>query len=90
MKITIDRNLCEHALPDCERYFARFVQNPNGMERLCIAEYEDDHDPTLHLVMRYDGHEETLVIPPEDRTLIASAGWSLFVKVKPKFYREAK
>lgn len=88
MKVVIDRGLCDHVLSECERCFARFVSNPLGVDRSCITEFEDDGDPTLHLTLRYDGMEEVLVIPPEQRELVASEGWSQFVKVKPKYYRE--
>jgi hypothetical protein len=88
MKVTIDRNLCDHVLPECERCFARFVSNPESVDKLCITEYLDDGDPTLYLTLRYDGQEENLLLSPEERELVASEGWSQFVRVKPKFYRE--
>jgi hypothetical protein len=87
MKVTIDRNLCDHVLPECERCFARFVRYPEGEDRLCITEYVDDGDPTLTLTLRYDDQEEVLVVPPDQRELVISEGWSSFVKVPPKFYR---
>ena len=88
MKVTIDRRLCNHVLSECERCFARFVRNPQSEDRLCITEYVDDGDPTLILTLRYDDQEEALVLSPEERELVASEGWSRFVKVQPKFYRE--
>jgi len=88
MKVTIDRNLCDHVLPACEQCFARFVLNPMGEDRPCITEYVDDDDPILRLTLRYDGQEETLVLSPEEREAVAEDGWSRFVKVQPKFYRE--
>jgi len=88
MKVTIDRNLCDHVLSECERCFARFVRNPLGEDRPCITEYIDDGDPTLYLTIKYDRQEEVLVLSPEQRELVASEGWSQFVKVGPEFYRE--
>lgn len=88
MKVTIDRSLCNHVLSECERCFARFVKNPDGADRMCITEYEDDGDPTLTLTLRYDGLEEVLVLSPEERENVAIEGWSSYVKVPPKFYRE--
>jgi hypothetical protein len=88
MKVTIDRTLCDHVLPECERCFARFVRNPEGVDRCCITEYVDDAEPTLTLTLKYDGHEEVLALSPEERELVVSEGWSRFVKVPPKFYRE--
>jgi len=86
MKVTIDRNLCDHVLSECEQCFARFVRNPEGEDRLCITEYVEDGDPTLVLTLRYDGEQEVLVIPPEERELVASVGWSKYVKGTPSFY----
>ena len=88
MKVTIDRRLCDHVLSECERCFARFVLNPEGEDRTCITDYVEDGDSNLTLTLKYDGLEEVLVIPPEKRELVASEGWSQFVKVQPKFYRE--
>lgn len=87
MKVTIDRNLCDHVLPECERCFARFIGNPESTDRYCITEYVDDHDPILTLTLRYDGLEEVLQLTPEQRALVVTEGWSQFVKVPPKFYR---
>ena len=88
MRVTIDRNHCDHVLSECERCFARFIRNPEGEDRACIVEYVEDGDLLLTLTLRYDGQEEVMVIPPEKRELVADEGWSNFVKVKPKFYRE--
>jgi hypothetical protein len=88
MKVTIDRSLCNHALSECERCFARFVSNPEGEDRMCITEYIEDDDPILTLTLKYDGYEEVLSLTPEQRKLAASEGWSQFVKVKPRFYKE--
>jgi hypothetical protein len=88
MKVTIDRNLCNHALSECERCFARFISNPEGGDRMCITNYLEDNDLVLTLTLKYDGHEEVLNLTPEQRQLVASEGWSQFVKIKPQFYRE--
>ena len=88
MKVTIDRSLCDHVLPECERCFARFVKNPDSVDRVCITDYVEDDDPALTLTLRYDGLEEVLVLAPHEREAVALDGWSSFVKVKPKFYRE--
>jgi hypothetical protein len=88
MKVTIDRSLCDHALSECERCFARFLRNPMGEDRYCITEYEEDDDETLILTLKYDGLVEVLHLSPEQRELVANEGWSQFVKVRPRFYRE--
>jgi hypothetical protein len=88
MKVTIDRRLCDHVLSECEQCFAHFIKNPMGTDRYCIVEYEEDDDPILHLTLRYDGYEEVLHLTPEQREEVANEGWSKYVKVPPKFYRE--
>ena len=88
MKVTIDRNLCDHALPECERCFARFIKNPEGEDRACITEYVDDGNEILTLTLKYDNELEVLTLTPEQRQAVALDGWSQFVKVRPKFYRE--
>ena len=87
MKVTIDRNLCDHVLPECERCFARFIRNPEGEDRYCITDYVEDSDPVLTLTLRYDDQEEVLQLTPEQRELVINEGWSRFVKIPPKFYR---
>lgn len=88
MKVTIDRGLCTHVLSECERCFARFVSNPEGVDRSCITDFIEDDDTVLTLTLKYDGLEEVLMLTPEQRALVATEGWSQFVKVKPRFYRE--
>jgi hypothetical protein len=88
MKVTIDRQLCDHALPECEACFARFMRNPQGVDRACITDYVEDDALILTLTLRYDGLEEVLELSPQDCELVASEGWSRFVKVPPKFLRE--
>ncbi len=88
MKVTIDRSLCDHVLPECERCFARFLRNPLGEDRYCITDYVENDDELLTLTLKYDGLVEVLQLSPEQRELAANDGWSRFVKVQPKFYRE--
>ena len=88
MKVTIDRSLCDHVLPECERCFARFLRNPLGEDRYCITDYVENGDELLTLTLKYDGLVEVLQLSPEQREQAANQGWSQFVKVQPKFYRE--
>jgi hypothetical protein len=87
MRVTLDRSLCDHVLPECERCLGRFLKDPQSVDRPCIVEYVEDGDPLLHLTVRYDGLEETLVLTPAQREVVAMDGWSGFVKVTPRFYR---
>jgi hypothetical protein len=88
MKMVIDRSLCNHALPTCERCFAPVLRFPLGLDRHCITEFEDDGDPLLHLTVHYDDQVAELVLTPEERELAANLGWSEFVAVMPAFYRD--
>ncbi|MBI3764354.1 MAG: hypothetical protein HY260_21145 [Chloroflexi bacterium] len=88
MNMTIDRHLCDHVLSECEQCFGRLMRNPLGEERPCIVEFGDDGDPILNLTLRYDQIVEQLSLPPADRERVAVEGWSEFVTVTPKFYRE--
>ncbi len=87
MRMTVDRGLCNHALPECERCFARMMVPPLGADRHCVTLFEEDGDPVLHLTLRYDGHEQHLDLSPDDREMVANLGWSQFVEVMPNFYR---
>jgi hypothetical protein len=87
MKVTIDRNLCDHVLPECERCFGRFLDDPEGFNRPCITDYVDDGQLMLTLTLRYDGLEEVLHLSPEEREAVARDGWSSYVTVPPSFYR---
>ena len=66
MRVTIDRNLCNHGFSECARCFARFVSNPRGEDYLCITEYVEDDDPILHLTLRYGVEEEVFDLMPEE------------------------
>ncbi len=89
MKMSIDRDLCNHVLPECERCFARMMVNPLGEDRPCVTLFEDDGDPTLYLTIAYDSNQrQDLVLEPEERALVANLGWSEFVETMPQFYRE--
>jgi hypothetical protein len=64
------------------------MNDPEGVDRVCITDYVEDEDEALTLTLRYDGLEEVLVLSPEQRHVVAVDGWSNYVKVPPKFYRE--
>lgn len=87
MKLTIDRSLCDHALPACERCFARFIENPYSTDRHCITEFVEDGSELMHLTLHYDGRSVEMILTPEERRLVANLGWSDFVPIMPKFYR---
>jgi len=52
-----------------------------------FTKYVEDDDPILYLTLKYDHEEEEFALTPEERALIATDGWSQFVRVQPAFYR---
>lgn len=87
MQMTIDRDLCDHVLSECEQCLARLMRHPLGEDRPCITNLFDDGDPVLRLALKYDGLEQTFVLAPEDREIVALQGWSQLVEVMPRMYR---
>ncbi|HBY97432.1 MAG: hypothetical protein M5U01_03900 [Ardenticatenaceae bacterium] len=85
MRITMERDLCTTVLPACEECFATFVLHDCYPDRACITEVVDDGQAEVTLTLRYEGHEETLVITDENRELLAYEGWSQFVHTAPAF-----
>lgn len=87
MKLYIDRAICDHTLPVCERCLGRLLRYPLGEDRPCITAIEDDDDPDLKLVLKTDGQEFTLVLDDEAREMAALEGFSSFLSLEPAFYR---
>lgn len=88
MKLYIDRDICDHTLPVCERCLGRLLRFPLGEDRPCITAIEEDNRPELALVLKSDGQETTLVLDDEARELAAFEGFSAFLSWTPAFYRK--
>ncbi len=87
MKVTIDRNLCNTSLPFCQRCSATFIRFPEGVDRLCIMDVEDDGKETLTLHMITDGREIEIELTDEQRELASVEGWEALADFDPALFR---
>jgi hypothetical protein len=83
MKITINHDNCQHASAFADRCLAATIHNPLGHERYCAAEVSDDGQPTLTVVLIFDGQEHTLALDESNREKVASEGWIAFLSPQP-------
>ena len=86
MRVRINRNVCVAHLAFCERCFGGFLLFPEGYERHCFEEYEDDGKEELTVVMVTNDHEIKLVLNEEQRRMIAGEGWTEFVDFEVPMY----
>lgn len=87
MKVLIDRDLCDAALPFCQRCSAAFIRNPEGVDRHCIREIIDDGRNTLTLKMLTDGRVLEVELADEERELAAVEGWEVLADFDPALFR---
>jgi hypothetical protein len=87
MKVSIDRNLCDTSLSFCQRCSATFIRFPEGVDRLCITNIEDDGKDTLTLHMITDNRELELELTDEQRELAAVEGWEALADFDPALFR---
>lgn len=87
MRVTIDRNLCNTSLPFCQRCSATFIRFPEGVDRLCILEVEDDGKETLTLHMLTDGRELEIELTDEQREVASVEGWEALADFDPALFR---
>jgi hypothetical protein len=81
MKITINRDLCQHGGAFADRCLAATIRSPLGHEHYCIAQMEQDGQPELTVVMILDGQAHTLILHNEaEKELAAGEGWPAFIK----------
>ena len=76
MYVKINRNVCDHQLPVCERCLGRFLENPMGYERQCFEEIRDDGSDLLTLDIHTESHDVHLELDEEQRKLVAGEGWA--------------
>jgi hypothetical protein len=79
MYVKINRNVCDHQLPICERCLGRFLNEPMGYERQCFEEIRDDGSDLLTIDMHTGDHEVRLELTEEQRKLMAGEGWASFM-----------
>jgi hypothetical protein len=85
MKVWINRDTCDSNLSACLSCFGQFVRT-GVPDRGCITDYEDDGSEDMIVYMFSDGQDrEPIIIPKEDRELVAFEGWDQFVSWKPRF-----
>jgi hypothetical protein len=87
MRVTIDRRLCKGSLPFCERCLGIFITTPQGTDRACITDMQDDGSEVMTLRIISAEGEDTLILAPADSQAVALDGWPQYVKFEPDFYR---
>ena len=88
MRVKINRDVCPAQLALCERCLGRFLQYPEGYERRCFEEIEDDGQEDLTLEIHSGGHDVVLKLDKEQRELMAGEGWANFVDFPVPMYRD--
>jgi hypothetical protein len=87
MKVTIDRDLCYASLPFCARCSAAFIRFPEGSDRLCIRDIEEDGKDTLTIVMHTDDRTLEIELTEEERELASVEGWEALADFDPALFR---
>ena len=88
MYVKINRNVCDHQLPICERCLGRFLANPMGYERQCFEEIKDDGSDVLTIDLHTGDRDVRLELNEEQRKMMAGEGWSTFVDFAVTMYRD--
>lgn len=85
MKVWINRDACEANLATCLSCFGQFVRS-GVPDRGCITNTEEDGVEDLTIFMHSDGEDRPpIVIPKDQRELVAYEGWDKFVNFEPAF-----
>jgi hypothetical protein len=88
MRVKVNRDVCPAHLSFCERCLGKFLMHPMGYERRCFEVLEDDNSEILTLDLQTQGHNLTMHLDKEQRTLIAQEGWAYFVDFDVPMYRK--
>lgn len=88
MYVKINRNVCGHQLPVCERCLGKFLANPLGYERQCFETIVDDGSDLLTIDLLTGTDEMRLVLNDEQRRMLAGEGWATFLDLNVPMYRE--
>lgn len=89
MYVRINRNVCGHQLPVCERCLGKFLANPMGYERQCFEEIVDDGSDLLTIDLRTGDENVRMVLNEEQRQMLAGEGWATFLDLAVPMYRDA-
>lgn len=87
MKVIIDRGYCDSNLAFCQRCSAAFFRYPEGYDRHCIVDIQDDGKETLTLQMQTDGRTLEIELTDEQRNLAAVEGWEVLADFDPALFR---
>ena len=87
MKVVIDRNLCDASLPFCARCSAALIRFPEGVDRPCIMDIEDDDKETLTVIMHTDQRTIELELNGEEREIASVEGWEALADFDPALFR---
>jgi hypothetical protein len=87
MRVKINRSLCPAQLPTCERCLGRFLLYPEGYERRCFEEIEDDHSDLLTIELSTGDHTVVMVLDEAARTEMGAAGWTDYMDFNVPMYR---
>lgn len=87
MYVKINRNVCDHQLPICERCLGKFLAHPMGYERQCFEEIRDDGSDVLTLDIHTDTRDIRLELNEEQRKMMAGEGWATFLDFATSMYR---
>jgi hypothetical protein len=88
MRVRINRNVCDAQLAFCERCLGRFLLYPEGYERHCFEELEDDGKDELTIELHTGDRTVTLTLNEEERKMAAGEGWASLVGFDVPMYRE--
>lgn len=86
MKVVIDRGLCDSNLSFCQRCSAALIRNPEGYDRACIMDIEDDGKDTLTIEMYTDGRKLEVELSEKERQLAAVEGWEVLADFDPALF----
>ncbi len=87
MKVVIDRNLCDASLPFCARCSAALIRFPEGVDRPCIMEIEDDDKETLTVIMHTDQRTIEIELTDEEKEIASVEGWEALADFDPALFR---
>lgn len=88
MRVEIDRDVCPANLSFCERCLGKFLREPEGYERRCFVEVENDGSEILTIDMKTQGRQVHVELTPDQRKQISE--WTELVDFEVPQYRNPK
>lgn len=87
MRIVLDRGLCNTNLEFCQRCSAALIRHPEGYDRPCIRDIQDDGKDLLTIEMHTDGRTLEIELSDEDREIAGVEGWEVLADFDPALFR---